>query len=56
MYLITCKKCGLQYVGNTVRSFRLRFNNHKRVMRRYGKGQRVGRNYMHIFLGKVMRV
>ena len=40
VYLITCKKCGLQYVGNTVMSFRLRFNNHKSSMMRYGKGQR----------------
>lgn len=27
MYLITCKKCDLQYAGNTVTSFRLRFKN-----------------------------
>ena len=40
VYLITCKKCGLQYVGNTVTSFRLRFNNHKSSMMRYGKEQR----------------
>ena len=40
IYLITCKKCGLQYVGNTVTSFRLRFNNHKSSMMRYGKGKR----------------
>ena len=40
IYLITCKKCGLQYVGNTVTTFRLRFNNHKSSMMRYGKGQR----------------
>ena len=40
VYLITCKKCGLRYVGNTVTSFRLRFNNHKSSMMRYGKGQR----------------
>ena len=39
MYLRTCKKCGLQYVGNTVTSFRLRFNNHKSAMMRIGKGQ-----------------
>ena len=39
VYLITCKKCGLQYVGNTVTSFRLRLNNHKSSMMRYFKGQ-----------------
>ena len=32
IYLITCKKCGLQYVGNTVTTFRLRSNNHKSSM------------------------
>ena len=28
VYLITCKKCSLQYVGFTITKFRLRFNNH----------------------------
>ena len=27
--IITCKLCGLQYVGSTSTKFRLRFNNHK---------------------------
>ena len=40
VYLITCKKCGLQYVGNTVTPFRLRFNNHTSSVMRYGRGQR----------------
>ena len=40
VYLITCRKCGLQSVGNTVTSFRLRFNNHKSSIVRYGNGQR----------------
>ena len=40
MYLVTCKKCGWQYVGNTVTSFRLRFNNHKSSMMRYCKEKR----------------
>ena len=40
VYLITCKKCEKQYVGNTVTPFRKRFNNHKSSVNRYGKGQR----------------
>ena len=28
VYLITCKKCGIQYVGSTTTAFRTRFNNH----------------------------
>jgi hypothetical protein len=36
VYLISCKSCGLQYVGNT----RLRFNNHKSALNRYGREQR----------------
>ena len=35
VYLITCKKCSLQYVGSTVTKFRLRFNNHKSRIRRH---------------------
>ena len=29
VYLITCGKCGFQYVGSTTTKIRLRFNNHK---------------------------
>ena len=36
VYLITCKKCSLQYVGSTTTKFRLRFNNHKSRIRRHG--------------------
>ena len=32
-YLITCKVCGIQYVGSTTTTFRFRFNNHgSRIM------------------------
>ena len=34
-YLVTCKKCLLQYVGSTITKFRLRFNNHKSRIRRH---------------------
>ena len=33
IYLLSCKKCGLQYVGSTKTKFRLRFNNHKSRLR-----------------------
>ena len=29
VYLISCKKCNIQYVGSTTTKFRTRFNNHK---------------------------
>ena len=38
VYLISCKSCGLQNVGNTITAFRLRFNNHKSSLNRYGRG------------------
>ena len=57
VYLITCKYCNLQYVGNTVTQFRLRFNN--RIRAHFydsvrDKGVFVVRDYMHIFLNKDM--
>ena len=33
MYLITCSRCGLQYVGETVQSLRERFNGHRTGMK-----------------------
>ena len=29
IYLITCRKCGVQYVGKTSRTQRCRMNNHR---------------------------
>ena len=52
VYLISCKSCGLLYVGNTITAFRLRFNNHKSSLNRYGRGQRniAGQHlYAHFF-------
>ena len=40
IYLITCEKCGKQYVGSTITSFRMRVNNHRSSLNRYGKGQK----------------
>ena len=39
IYLLTCKKCMLQYVGKTVDEFRLRWNNYKMNDRNFVKGQ-----------------
>ena len=37
MYLLTCKVCLKQYVGQTVEKFRLRWNNDKSNDRKYQK-------------------
>ena len=37
VYLISCKVCGVQYVGSTTTKFRLRFNNHKSRLRAHSK-------------------
>ena len=29
IYLISCARCAMQYVGSTINKFRIRFNNHK---------------------------
>ena len=52
IYLITCKKCANIYVGNTITSFRKRFNNHKSSLNRFGKVARgiAGEHlYAHFF-------
>ena len=40
VYLISCKVCGLQYVGSTVTPFRFRFNNHKSRINTHVKSSR----------------
>ena len=32
IYLVSCKKCRLQYIGSTTTDFRIRFRNHKSAM------------------------
>ena len=49
VYLITCKICGLQYVGSTTTKFRLRFNNHKSRIRRHEKLEQVNRENDDLF-------
>ena len=34
VYLITCKKCGIQYVGEISQKLRSRFNNHRNRLKK----------------------
>ena len=45
--LISCKVCGLQYVGSTVDRFRLRWNNYKCSQRIASEGGTPKQNYFH---------
>ena len=47
IYLISCKVCGLQYVGSTVDRFRLRWNNYKCSQRIASEGGTPKQNYFH---------
>ena len=49
-YLILCRTCGKVYVGNTITSFRKRFNNHMSSMIRYSKGRKEKRVNMFILI------
>ena len=40
VYLITCRIFCKQYAGSTTTPFRMRFNNHKSSLIRFGNGQR----------------
>ena len=49
IYLLTCKKCLIQYVGKTVDEFRYRWNNYKSNSRNYDFISHVCRGiYMNI--------
>ena len=47
VYLLSCKVCGLQYVGSTVDRFRLRWNNYKCSQRVPLEGGAFKQNYFH---------
>ena len=53
VYLIKCKRCGKQYIGSTINTFRTHFNNHKSSLNRYGRGQRniLGKHLYSLFFG-----
>ena len=38
VYMLECSVCGVQYVGSTCTSFRVRFNNYKSCDRRFNGG------------------
>ena len=38
LYLLTCNKCKMQYVGQTIDLFRSRWNNYKSDSRKHGQG------------------
>ena len=40
IYLLSCKVCGLQYVGSTTDKFRLRWNNYKENNRKAKRGEK----------------
>ena len=58
VYLIKCKRCSRQYIGSTINTFMIRFNNHKSSLNRYGRGQRniPGEHLYSHFLKMGMRV
>ena len=39
VYLLTCKHCGIQYVGQTVADFRYRWNNYKDNCRKHSRNE-----------------
>ena len=47
VYLITCKTCGMQYVGSASTPFRLRFNNYKCCYRKHSSGVSVPQSTFH---------
>lgn len=47
IYLLTCKKCGIQYVGQTTDKFRYRWNNYKSCYRKACKGIEVPQQHLH---------
>ena len=47
IYLLSCKVCGIQYVGQTRDRFRLRWNNYKSEARRMQLGGQVQQKELH---------
>ena len=47
IYLLTCKVCGIQYVGQTTDKFRYRWNNYKSCQRKASRGMEVPQMHLH---------
>ena len=47
MYLLTCNQCRKQYVGQTVDSFRFRWNNYKCNCHQHAKGELVKQQHLY---------
>ena len=47
IYLLTCIQCRKQYVGQTVGSFRFRWNNYKCNCHKHGKGDSVKKQHLY---------
>ena len=45
--MISCKACGLQYVGSTVERFRFRWNNYKNCQREEAQGGTPPQSFFH---------
>ena len=43
VYLLSCKVCGIQYVGSTINKFQTRFNNHKSSFKAHSKISTTGK-------------
>ena len=51
IYLLTCKVCGIQYVGETCDKFRSRWNNYRAADRKVVKGETVMQQSLHEHFG-----
>ena len=47
VYLLSCKNCELQYVGQTTNKFRMRWNNYKSESKKLEKGQNCMQQHFH---------
>ena len=45
IYVLTCKKCKVQYVGSTANEFKVRFRNHKSALLTKNTNQNCSYNY-----------